>query len=181
MWRHPETFCREGNVRFTKNLTSVGNRATAAAGKGRDGCKRRLLSPLALRVGRLAQPFEDEWGKGMTEDRNTGCAQTPMSDHLRRFAEQMRDAEWRVSIEKEFHSTHWSQDVRNAVAALVDRGVETGSAIESPREMSTMQECVEALKRMVNHFALLPAEYDAPNSVMAEARSALSKLEKANG
>lgn len=68
------------------------------------------------------------------------------------------------------------------------RGVETGSAIESPREMSSlshdaMKECVAALKRFVDVMGnrkpedMLIVLADEWN----DAISALSKLEKANG
>lgn len=35
-----------------------------------------------------------------------------------------------------------------------------------------------ALERMVNHFAILPAEYDEPGSVMAQAREALLRAKQ---
>ena len=77
-----------------------------------------------------------------------------------------------------------------ARSALNNLGVETGSAIEAPREMSglshdALKECVEALKeavRMYENYALVaePVEGFRPGKWIGDARSALAKLEKAS-
>ncbi len=63
---------------------------------------------------------------------------------------------------------------------IASRGVETGSAIESPREMSAMKECVEALDNLLMALEL-PGNHCELEQAKPRARSALSKLEKANG
>ena len=70
-----------------------------------------------------------------------------------------------------------------ARSALDNLGVETGSAIEAPREMSGMKECVEALKA-AQSFVEEYRETRDPGGVLIVAskiNAVLAKLEKANG
>lgn len=73
-----------------------------------------------------------------------------------------------------------------ATDGLSKCGVETGSAIEAPREMSglshdAMKECVEVLKKAEWYVGEYEAVHECNKAlaVVTEIRSALSKLEKA--
>ena len=89
--------------------------------------------------------------------------------------------------------------IKRTRAALAALGVETGSAIEAPREMA-MKECVEALKPLANQLLNQTSDQIDPHAMydlvltanpddgccfigaeIIRARSALAKLEKANG
>lgn len=147
-------------------------------------------------LGSLSDPHVDGLGLAAQWARMVAAAPAPPAHDeavVERVAKALYECQWLPGVAHapweetengESERSHFLELAEAAIAAT--RGVETGSAIESPREMSglsdAMKECVEALKEFV-----AIAERSEPgvniNFALAlrkvKAKAALAKLEKA--